>query len=76
MRLPDVHVVQLNEGEIIFREGDPGDLLFNPDRSLFQRSREEHGRTVDARPALRMLSERSFAALPSVERGLQARADL
>jgi signal transduction histidine kinase len=25
---PDVHVVQLGEGEIIFREGDPGDLLY------------------------------------------------
>src|SRR5438046_1083490 len=25
---PDVHVVQLNEGEIIFREGDPGDSLY------------------------------------------------
>src|SRR5216110_2492327 len=25
---PDVHVVQLNEGEIVFREGDPGDSLY------------------------------------------------
>jgi signal transduction histidine kinase len=25
---PDVNVVQLGEGEIIFREGDPGDLLY------------------------------------------------
>ena len=25
---PDVHVVQLNEGEVIFREGDPGDSLY------------------------------------------------
>lgn len=25
---PDVRVVQLGEGEIIFREGDPGDLLY------------------------------------------------
>src|SRR6266404_1600759 len=25
---PDVHVVQLNTGEIIFREGDPGDSLY------------------------------------------------
>jgi signal transduction histidine kinase len=25
---PDVHVVQLNPGEIIFREGDPGDLMY------------------------------------------------
>jgi signal transduction histidine kinase len=25
---PDVRVVQLNEGEVIFREGDPGDLLY------------------------------------------------
>ena len=25
---PDVHVVQLDAGEIIFREGDPGDLLY------------------------------------------------
>ena len=25
---PNVHVVQLGEGEIIFREGDPGDLLY------------------------------------------------
>ena len=25
---PDVHVVQLNAGEVIFREGDPGDLMY------------------------------------------------
>src|SRR3954466_1476789 len=25
---PEVHVVELGEGEIIFREGDPGDLLY------------------------------------------------
>jgi signal transduction histidine kinase len=25
---PDVHVVALNAGEVIFREGDPGDLLY------------------------------------------------
>src|SRR6266404_3489288 len=25
---PEVHVVQLEEGEVIFREGDPGDLLY------------------------------------------------
>jgi CRP-like cAMP-binding protein len=25
---PDVHVVQLSAGEIIFREGDPGDSLY------------------------------------------------
>jgi len=25
---PAVHVVQLEEGEVIFREGDPGDLLY------------------------------------------------
>jgi signal transduction histidine kinase len=25
---PDVHVVQLKAGEVIFREGDPGDLLY------------------------------------------------
>jgi signal transduction histidine kinase len=25
---PEVHVVQLNAGEVIFREGDPGDLLY------------------------------------------------
>ena len=25
---PDVRVVQLNDGEVIFREGDPGDLLY------------------------------------------------
>lgn len=25
---PSVHVVQLAEGEVIFREGDPGDLLY------------------------------------------------
>jgi len=25
---PDVHVVQLNGGEVIFREGDPGDLMY------------------------------------------------
>src|SRR6185437_4628061 len=25
---PSVHVMQLAEGEVIFREGDPGDLLY------------------------------------------------
>lgn len=25
---PDVHLIQLNEGEVIFREGDPGDYLY------------------------------------------------
>lgn len=25
---PEVHVVQLEEGEVIFREGDPGDVLY------------------------------------------------
>src|SRR4051812_17688945 len=26
--VPDLHVLQLNEGEVIFREGDPGDFLY------------------------------------------------
>src|SRR3984893_19369554 len=25
---PDIHVVQLSTGDVIFREGDPGDLLY------------------------------------------------
>ena len=25
---PDVHIVELETGEVIFREGDPGDLLY------------------------------------------------
>ncbi|MEY2483670.1 MAG: hypothetical protein QOK24_2198 [Verrucomicrobiota bacterium] len=25
---PEVHVVQLNAGEVVFREGDPGDLMY------------------------------------------------